>query len=143
MIKPGASVRMDKWLWAARFFKTRGLAQTALDNGRVLLFNQRAKRARAIQIGDELTIRIGDVERVVVVKALSAQRGPAPQAQALYQETGESFSRRAAQRAKRKLFADPAAAIAAGRPTKRDRRRIQEIRQNPDIDSSFGTPSSN
>ncbi len=122
------TVRVDKWLWAARFFKTRGLAQTALKNGRVLIGGERVKLARSIAIGDEVKIRIGETERTIIVRGISSQRGSAPIAQQLYEETQSSIAQREEQRAKRKLFMDPAAAIAAGRPTKRDRRLLREIR---------------
>ena len=122
------SVRVDKWLWAARFFKTRGLAQTALKNGRVLIGGERVKLARSIAIDDEVRIRIGEVERTVIVRGISANRGSAPIAQQLYEETLISVAAREEQRAKRKLFMDPASAIAAGRPTKRDRRVLRQIR---------------
>ena len=127
-----AGVRVDKWLWAARFFKTRSLAQTALENGRVLVDGARVKRSRALQVGVQVWLRTGIVERTVVVRALSENRGPAPVAQQLYEETAESVTRRAAQREKRSLFIDPAAAIAAGRPTKRDRRRILDLQDDSD-----------
>lgn len=122
-------VRVDKWLWAARFFKTRGLAQTALENGRVLIGGAKVKRARNVQVGDEMLIRIGDVQRTVIVQAVSAHRGPASQAQLLYEETAESLAQRQSQRENRKLFVDPAAAIAAGRPTKRERRQLHELHE--------------
>lgn len=125
--KPAPEVRVDKWLWAARFFKTRSLAQTALENGRVLIGGARVKRARNVQVGDEILIRIGDVERTVIVQALSAQRGGAKVAQLLYEETALSVAQREQRRSNRKLFTDPASAIAAGRPTKRDRRRILQF----------------
>lgn len=128
--KPGtAAVRVDKWLWAARFFKTRSLAQTALENGRVLIGGARVKRSRTVQVGDEILIRIGESERTVVVRDISSQRGGAKVAQLLYEETEASVERRAQQRANRKLFVDPASAIAVGRPTKRDRRRILQIQE--------------
>lgn len=125
--KQNVEVRVDKWLWAARFFKTRSLAQTALENGRVLIGGARVKRSRLVQIGDEILIRIGEVERTVIVQAISPQRGGAKVAQLLYSETPVSIRQREQRKANRKLFADPAAAIAAGRPTKRDRRRILQI----------------
>ncbi|MFK7963549.1 MAG: RNA-binding S4 domain-containing protein [Burkholderiaceae bacterium] len=122
-----AEIRVDKWLWAARFFKTRSLAQTALENGRVLVDGERVKRSRTIQIGQKVWLRTGHIERTVVVLGVSANRGSAPVAQTLYEETEESVANRQAQRDKRRLFVDPASAIAAGRPTKRDRRRIHEL----------------
>ncbi|MEK9720198.1 MAG: S4 domain-containing protein [Quisquiliibacterium sp.] len=122
-------VRLDKWLWAARFFKTRGLAQQAIEAGHVLLAGQKVKLARALRVGDEISIRIGGQPRVVRVQALSDQRGPAPVAQKLYQETAESIRSRLEQQALRAMQAEPADAIGRGRPTKRDRRLIQRLRQ--------------
>lgn len=124
------AVRIDKWLWAARFFKTRALAQTALENGRVLLGGERVKRARNVQVGEEVTIRVGDVERIVVVQALSAVRGPAPVAQQLYRETPDSIARREAQRASRPFFRDPADAISPGQMSKKDRRQLRALREH-------------
>lgn len=124
---PQPEVRVDKWLWAARFFKTRSLAQTALENGRVLVDNARIKRSRTVHVGQTVWIRTGTVERTVLVMGVSANRGSAAVAQMLYRETDESIASREAQRDKRRLFVDPASAIAAGRPTKRDRRRIHDL----------------
>ena len=120
-------LRIDKWLWAARFFKSRSLAQTAIENGRVLVGGQRVKLSRALRPGDELTLRIGDDERTIVVLALDDRRGPASVAQTLYEETPESIARREARRESRRFFTEPAA-IAHGRPTKRDRRQIGRLR---------------
>ncbi|MEZ5653405.1 MAG: RNA-binding S4 domain-containing protein [Burkholderiaceae bacterium] len=130
--EPPASVRIDKWLWAARFFKTRGLAQTAIENGRVLVGGERVKRARNLQGGELLKVRTGDIEREIKVLGLSEQRGPAPIAQQLYEETVESVERREAARRDRRVFLDPAAVIAAGRPTKRDRRLIEQLQREQD-----------
>jgi ribosome-associated heat shock protein Hsp15 len=121
-------LRIDKWLWAARFFKTRGLAQAAIEAGRVLVAGERVKLARPVRIGDEIRVRTGDLERTVVVRALSSHRGPAPVAQALYEETAESVRARVQEQARRALYAEPAQAIEQGRPTKRDRRRIERWR---------------
>ncbi|MFT4102312.1 MAG: RNA-binding S4 domain-containing protein [Burkholderiaceae bacterium] len=117
-------VRIDKWLWAARFYKTRSLAQTALERGQVLVAGERVKLSRPVREGDELRIRIGGIERKVEVLALSEQRGPASVAQTLYRETPDSITRRVAEIARRALAAEPAHAIAGGRPTKRDRRHL-------------------
>ncbi|TXL64302.1 RNA-binding S4 domain-containing protein [Zeimonas arvi] len=122
------SLRVDKWLWAARFFKSRSLAQTAIENGRVLVGGQRVKLSRALRLGDELTLRIGDDERTIVVLGLDDRRGPASVAQALYEETRASVERREARRESRRFFTEPAEAIAHGRPTKRDRRQIGRLR---------------
>lgn len=121
------ALRVDKWLWAARFFKSRSLAQTAIENGRVLVGGQRVKLSRALRLGDELTVRIGDDERTIVVRGLDDRRGPAAVAQALYEETAESLARREATRESRRFFSEPAQSIAHGRPTKRDRRQIGRL----------------
>lgn len=125
-------VRIDKWLWAARFYKTRSLAQTALERGQVLVGGERVKLSRPVREGDQVTIRIGGIERTVDVLGLSEQRGPAPVAQQLYQETPASVSRRVAEIARRALAAEPAHAIEGGRPTKRDRRDLQRWQQRDD-----------
>lgn len=119
-------MRVDKWLWAARFFKTRSLATQAIDNGRVKLNGERAKPAREVQPGDRLDVRIGEIEWTLTVQALAMQRGPAPVAQTLYKEDPASRARRQQQASDRKLAASPAAAIK-GRPTKRDRRQIHRF----------------
>jgi ribosome-associated heat shock protein Hsp15 len=117
-------VRIDKWLWAARFYKTRALAQAAVENGRVAVGGERVKRARGLRVGDLVRLRTGDVERTVRVVALSNVRGPAPVAQALYRETDESVANRERLAAARRLFVEPAHSIGHGRPTKRDRREL-------------------
>ena len=128
--EPGAPasepVRIDKWLWAARFFKTRSLAAQAVDGGRVRLNGEGAKPARALKVGDELAIRAGEFEWVVEVKALSRQRGPAPQAALLYAEREDSRVRRLAAIALRRAQPHPAAGVK-GRPTKKDRRLIHRF----------------
>lgn len=123
---PPDRMRLDKWLWAARFFKTRSLAIQAIDAGRVKVNGERAKPAREIKPGDRLQLRVGDAEWTLSVVGLSMQRGPAPVAQALYEEDAESIARRQQQVAERKLAANPAAEIK-GRPTKRDRRMIRRF----------------
>ncbi|MFN5883504.1 MAG: RNA-binding S4 domain-containing protein [Burkholderiales bacterium] len=120
-------VRLDKWLWAARFFKTRSLAQDAIELGRVRVAEERVKTARLLRVGERVSIRIESIERQVIVQALSEQRGPASVAQTLYQETAESVVAREAAREQRRLFAEPAQAIV-GRPTKRDRRQLERTR---------------
>ena len=121
-------VRIDKWLWAARFFKTRTLAQEAIEAGRVLIGGERVKLARPVHIGDDVTIRIGDVLRVVTVMGLSDQRGPAPVAQNLYEETPESARRGAEGAAERGLFRGRGAAFEHGRPPTFDRRDLDRFR---------------
>jgi ribosome-associated heat shock protein Hsp15 len=120
-------VRVDKWLWAARFFKTRGLAQDAVEHGRVLVDDERVKVARMLRIGESLTVRVADIERVVVVRELSGERGPAPIAQRLYEETAASVAAREAARERRRFLTEPARDIE-GRPTKRDRRALDRAR---------------
>jgi ribosome-associated heat shock protein Hsp15 len=119
-------MRLDKWLWAARFFKTRSLATQAIDHGRVKLNGERIKPAREIRPGDRLELHIGEFVWTLTVHALSIQRGPAPVAQRLYEEDPASHARRQMQVTERKLDVSPAAAIK-GRPTKRDRRQIHRF----------------
>jgi ribosome-associated heat shock protein Hsp15 len=121
-------VRIDKWLWAARFFKTRGLAQAAVEGGKVKLHGERVKPAKAIGVGDELAICIGEFEWVITVKALSARRGPAAVALQLYDEREESRARRSAQIAERKAQGS-VWGERKGRPTKRERRQIIRFRE--------------
>ena len=124
-------MRLDKWLWAARFFKTRGLAQGAIDSGQVKLNRERTKPAHAIKAGDLVSVRVRELEWHVRVQALSDKRGPAPQARKLYEETPESRAERERLIELRRWGADPAAAIK-GRPTKRDRRRLEDWTSLPD-----------
>ena len=119
-------VRLDKWLWAARFFKTRAIAATAIETGKVEVNGERAKRAKQLQIGDSLRIRIGPYHHIVTVRGLSEIRGPAPVAAKLYEETPESRAKRAAEEQRRRTYREPAAALH-GRPTKRDRRVIDKL----------------
>jgi ribosome-associated heat shock protein Hsp15 len=121
------TTRIDKWLWAARFFKTRSLATDAVERGRVRLNDERCKPARNLKVGDLLDIDNGSSEWQVRVLGLSDQRGPAPVAQLLYEETPSSVQRREQAADKRKLFAEPADEIR-GRPTKRDRRMLDRSR---------------
>ncbi len=115
------SVRLDKWLWAARFFKTRSLAAEAAQGGKVHVRGDRAKPARPVRVGDRLQIRCGPYEWVVTVKALSARRGPAKEAVLLYEETEESARNRDAARARLQAQTAPFR-DHGGRPTKKDRR---------------------
>lgn len=121
-----SAMRLDKWLWAARFFKTRSLATEAIDHGRVRLNGARVKPAREVKPGDHLEIEVGDAPWVVVVAGLSMRRGPAPEARQLYSETEASRAARERAAEQRKLTAHPAA-LVKGRPTKRDRRRIHRF----------------
>lgn len=121
------SVRIDKWLWAARFFKTRSLATDAVDGGKVRVDGERVKPARAVKEGDLLDVDNGSTRWEVVVLALSDKRGPAVVAQTLYRETEDSIARRQRMAEERRYFQEPGSAIK-GRPTKRDRRRIDQSR---------------
>jgi ribosome-associated heat shock protein Hsp15 len=118
-----AKIRIDKWLWAARFYKTRTLATDAIDGGHVRVNGDRAKPSRAVNIGDELTLRKGIYEWVVVVTGISSQRGPASTAQTLYQETDASQTARLKLAEQRRLEASHTVEHA-GRPDKRTRRKI-------------------
>ncbi|MFZ5520220.1 MAG: RNA-binding S4 domain-containing protein [Pseudomonadota bacterium] len=133
-------LRLDKWLWAARFYKTRSLAADEVDRGRVDVNGQTAKPSRELKPGDRLDIRIGPGDwRTVEVVALSTIRGPAPVAQQLYRETSESIERRAAFAERRRLAAEPAASLEHGRPTKRDRRKLADWeRWSAEADRSRG-----
>lgn len=119
-------VRLDKWLWAARFFKTRSLAAEEIGKGRVSVNGQSAKPSREVHAGDRIELRQGNVPRAIVVRGLSEVRGPAPAAQALYEETAESIAERERLAQARRSGVEPALAIEQGRPTKRDRRRLAE-----------------
>jgi len=121
------SVRLDKWLWAARFYKTRSLATAAISAGDVRVARERVKPARDVKAGDELQIRRGDDVIDVVVRELLSARGPAPVAQRLYEETDESRQRRATAAERRALAREPALDIK-GRPTKRDARELRRLR---------------
>jgi ribosome-associated heat shock protein Hsp15 len=121
--------RIDKWLWAARFYKTRSLAVQAIERRHVLVAGVAVKPARELKAGEVVTLRQGPFIREVAVLGLSAMRGPAPVAQALYRETPESSAARAAMATQRRLAPEPALAIAHGRPTKRDRRALERERR--------------
>ena len=119
-------VRLDKWLWAARFFKTRGLAATAISGGHVHWNSARAKASRCIQPGDEIRIRKAHQEWVVIVRALSEQRRPACEAMTLYEETAESRALRE-QKAENNRLLSAANPASSRKPDKRDRRRIRRL----------------
>jgi ribosome-associated heat shock protein Hsp15 len=120
-------LRLDKWLWAARFFKTRSLAKAAIEGGKVRLDGQRVKVSKEISVGDTLQVRQGWDEKTVVVQALSDQRRGAPEAQALYRETEESLDKREAEAAARKA-AGGMIERPAHRPTKKQRRQIHRFK---------------
>ena len=121
--------RIDKWLWAARFYKTRSLAVDEIGKGRVEVNGQEVKPAREVKPGDTISLRQGAVQRTVVVRGLSAMRGPAPVAQQLYEETPESLKAREQAAQQRRLAPEPAHAIEHGRPTKRGRRELDQAQR--------------
>ena len=118
--------RIDKWLWAARFFKTRSLATEAVNRGHVQIDKQDIKPARDVRVGDVLTIWQAKLPRIVVVMGISEQRGSAPVAQQLYAETPESVEQRTKAAEQRRLSPEPALAMEHGRPTKRNRRDLEK-----------------
>lgn len=120
------SLRIDKWLWAARFYKTRSLAADEIGKGRVQINGQDAKASREVKAGDTVCLRQGHTERTVKVLGISAVRGPAPVAQQLYEETPDSIAKRTREAELNRLAREPALSIIQGRPTKRDRRDIQK-----------------
>lgn len=120
------SLRLDKWLWAARFYKTRSIAVEEIGKGRVTINGQAAKASRDVRPGDLLRFKQGQVEREVKVLAISSIRGPAPVAQTLYEETPDSITAREQAAEARRLAPEPASTIEQGRPTKQDRRRLAE-----------------
>ena len=119
-------IRIDKWLWAARFFKTRSLATDEVAAGRIEIGGQTVKASRDVRVGDVVLIWQNKIPRTVVVTGLSGQRGSATLAQQLYEETPASLAQRAALAEQRRLSPEPALAITHGRPTKRDRRELQK-----------------
>ncbi|HEY9240054.1 MAG TPA: S4 domain-containing protein [Burkholderiaceae bacterium] len=119
-------VRLDKWLWAARFFKTRSLSADEIGRGRVQVNGQAAKASREVRVGDRIEFRQGVVPRTVVVLAASDQRGSATLAAGLFEETPESVEQRTRQALERRLNTEPSLAIEQGRPTKRDRRQLAD-----------------
>ena len=125
-------LRVDKWLWAARFYKTRSVAKTAIEGGKVHLDGQRVKVSREITVGERLAIKQGWDEKEIIVKALSDRRGPAPIARTLYEETSESVKRR-----EREAQARKAAGGATARPTqkpgKHERKALEKLRKQFDL----------
>lgn len=122
-----ARVRLDKWLWAARFYKTRGLAVDAIEGGKIDVNGERSKRAKLVHVGDRIQIRMGPFEHIITVKGVSERRGPASVATKLYEEDPESIKQRALMAAHVKAM-NANTGYDAGRPTKKDRRDIRRIR---------------
>jgi len=121
-------LRIDKWLWAARFYKTRSLACDEIDKGRVQVNGAVVKPARELKVGDSVQLRSGPVTRSITVTGISDKRGSAPQAALLYQETAESITQRQQAAEQRRLAPEPALSLLQGRPTKRDRRNTEKLR---------------
>lgn len=129
-------LRIDKWLWAARFYKTRSLACDEIDKGRVQVNGQPVKPAREVKAGDLVALRQGVLQRTVQVLGVSAARGPAPVARLLYEETPESVQAGLKAAEQRRYASEPAHAITQGRPTKRDRRALSGV---ADGEGTWGT----
>ena len=129
MIEPDNRVRLDKWLWAARFYKTRALAAEAIDGGKVQVHGERAKRAKLVQVGDDVRIRQGPYELRLTVRGLTERRGPAVVAVTLYEE--DAAGRAARERLAAQLAAAPPPfPVEKGRPTKKDRRELERYRRS-------------
>lgn len=122
-------VRVDRWLWAARLFKTRGLAVDAVKGGRVTVNGQPIKPSRDVKPGDRLEVRFGPARTDLVIRATSVKRGPASEAALLYDETAESREAREQRAAERRAAPPPPSWGGGGRPTKRDRRRLEAMRR--------------
>lgn len=120
------AIRLDKWLWAARFYKTRAIAVEEIGKGRVTVNGQAVKASRDVRVGDSIRLRQGQIDREVRVAGISSIRGPAPVAQQLYEETADSVADRERAAEARRLAPEPASTIQQGRPTKQDRRRLAE-----------------
>ena len=133
-------LRIDKWLWAARFYKTRSLAVEEISKGRVRVNDVEAKPSREVKVGDTVALRQGPVTRTLVVRGISSQRGAAPVAQQLYEETEESQRLRALAAEQHRMASDPANSLEHGRPTKRDRRTLDKA-QGKDWNSRWSASS--
>ena len=118
-------IRIDKWLWAARFYKTRAVAKSSLEMGKVKIGGQKCKPSRSIEIGDKIHIKQGDIDKILIVIGLSEQRRGAPEAQELYQETQESIQQREKVSSERKAFFS--STPKSVRPTKKQRRKIHQF----------------
>ena len=125
------SIRVDKWLWAARFFKTRALAAAAVAGGKVQINGNRAKPAKPVQVGDDVRVRVGPYEWLVTVRALSGRRGPAKDAQLLYDESPEGRAARERLAEAHKIAPAPTYQ-GKGRPTKKERRELQRLEEGED-----------
>ena len=133
------SIRLDKWLWAARFYKTRSLATEEIGKGRVRVNDTEVKPAKEVRVGDEVAMRMPMGIRTVRVQGISGTRGPAPVAQLLYAETPESIAQREHAQEQHRLAPEPARSIEQGRPTKRDRRILDDTRHGTGSGASPST----
>ena len=127
MPNPGTAVRLDKWLWAARFFKTRALAVEAIEGGKVELNGEKPKRAKTVKPGDRLRLRLGPYEHLLTVREVSERRGPATVAAGLYEEDSEGKARRELLR-KQHRMAPPAFDFGEGKPSKKQRRDLHRLK---------------
>jgi ribosome-associated heat shock protein Hsp15 len=125
--EPAASVRIDRWLWAARMYKTRSLAAAAIEGGKVRLNDARPKSGAPVRVGDAVRLRHGPIERTLIVRRLGERRGPAAEAAKLYEETPESLARRREREAQLRLMPETSFR-GKGRPTKRERRDLDRLR---------------
>ena len=123
------TMRLDKWLWCARFYKTRAIAVDAIDKGHVKVNNASAKPSKEIRTGDKVELKQASTPKTIIINALAKTRSAAPIAQALYTETPESITEREALAEQRRLAPEPATTLTAGRPTKRNRRSLEELRE--------------
>ena len=138
-IESGSTMRLDKWLWCARFYKTRAIAVEAIDKGHVKVNNASAKPSKEIRTGYTVELKQANIPRTVVINALANTRSAAVIAQTLYAETQESITQREALAEQRLLAPEPATALSAGRPTKRNRRNIEQLH---DWDTRWSTQES-
>ncbi|HJQ12204.1 MAG TPA: RNA-binding S4 domain-containing protein [Gemmatimonadaceae bacterium] len=122
-------VRLDKWLWAARFFKTRAVAAQAIETGKVEVNGERAKRAKQLQVGDQVRVRLGPYHHIINVRGLSEQRGPASVAARLFEETEESRKARETMQMQMRIAQSGHEYDFRGRPTKKDRRDIEKLKR--------------
>ena len=136
---PLPSIRLDKWLWAARFYKTRSLATEEVSKGRIRVNGAEVKPAKEVRVSDEVAMRMPMGMRTVRVQGISGTRGPAPMAQLLYAETAESIAQREHAQEQHRLAPEPARSIEQGRPTKRDRRNLDGVRTDSGTSSGWGT----
>ena len=132
-----ATMRLDKWLWCARFYKTRAIAVEAISKGHVKVNQANAKPSKDVRAGDTVELKQGNIPKTVTIAAMASTRGPAPAAQLLYTETEASIALRASLSEQRRLAPEPAATLQEGRPTQRDRREIDKVHKGSDWGSRW------